>query len=91
MHGLQHILRQHAVEKQSSVDSWHSAQSALSSQLHLQQHYGASPNARMNDVRSLSSDSSESLFNQGKTFFIKLIYFLFFFLIFVFLFVNAFP
>lgn len=26
MHGIQHIFRQQAVEKQPSVDSWHSAE-----------------------------------------------------------------
>lgn len=25
MNGIQHLFRQHAMEKQSSVDSWHSA------------------------------------------------------------------
>lgn len=25
MHGIQHLLRQHAIEKQISTDSWHSA------------------------------------------------------------------
>lgn len=39
MHGIQHLFRQHALEKQSSTDSWHSAQSAVNNQAHLQQHY----------------------------------------------------
>lgn len=39
MHGIQHLFRQHALDKQTSSDSWHSAQSALSSQAHLQHHY----------------------------------------------------
>lgn len=42
MHGIQHLMRQHTLEKQNSTDSWHSAQSNLSSTVHLQQHYGAS-------------------------------------------------
>jgi hypothetical protein len=25
MHGIQHLFRQHAMEKQTSVDSWHSS------------------------------------------------------------------
>lgn len=25
MHGIQHLFRQHAIEKQVSTDSWHSA------------------------------------------------------------------
>lgn len=86
MHGIQHVLRQHAVEKQNSTDSWHSAQSAISSQLHLQQYYGASPNARVNDVRTLSTDSSDSSFNQGELillsnlFFVTISFFCTFFL-----------
>lgn len=64
MHGIQHLFRQHALDKQSSTESWHSAQSSLSSQLHMQQHYGQSINGRPND-RSLSMDSSDSNFNQG--------------------------
>lgn len=27
MHGIQHLFRQHAIEKQTSTDSWHSAYS----------------------------------------------------------------
>lgn len=27
MHGLQHLFRQHAIEKQTSTDSWHSTYS----------------------------------------------------------------
>lgn len=37
MHGIQHLFRQHALEKQGSTDSWHSAQGAISSQASLQQ------------------------------------------------------
>lgn len=39
MHGIQHLFRQHALEKQNSTDSWHSAQSAVTNQAHIQQHY----------------------------------------------------
>lgn len=60
MQGIQHLFRQHALDKQTSNDSWHSAQSSISNQMHLQQHYGSKhPN-------TLSIDgSSTGSFNQG--------------------------
>lgn len=63
MHGIQHLFRQHALEKQSSTDGWLSGQSAVVSQAHLQQHYGNTP--RPNE-RSLSLDSSNEPNSLGK-------------------------
>uniref|UniRef100_A0A6B2E6R3 Putative 5'-amp-activated protein kinase gamma subunit n=1 Tax=Phlebotomus kandelakii TaxID=1109342 RepID=A0A6B2E6R3_9DIPT len=57
MHGIQHLFRQHALDKQNSTESWHSAQSALSSQAHLQQHYNHYSNSRSTS-RTISGDSS---------------------------------
>lgn len=37
MHGIQHLFRQHALEKQGSTESWHSAQDSISSKSSLQQ------------------------------------------------------
>lgn len=71
MQGIQHLFRQHALEKQASTDSWHSAQSAVTNQAHLQQHY---TNAQ-NHVHSLGDGDAKALdnddddggeFNQGK-------------------------
>jgi 5'-AMP-activated protein kinase regulatory gamma subunit len=59
MQGIQHLFRQHALEKQNSTDSWHSAQGALTSQIHLQQHYGGG-NLKSNE-RNISNDSTTEL------------------------------
>ncbi|GAB0094829.1 5'-AMP-activated protein kinase subunit gamma-1 [Sergentomyia squamirostris] len=59
MHGIQHLFRQHALDKQNSTESWHSAQSALSSQAHLQQHYNnQNSNYWRSTSRTISGDSS---------------------------------
>lgn len=68
MHGIQHLFRQHALDKQTSTDSWHSAQSAVTNQAHIQQHYA------QNGAHSLGSEGSTSVsngenngeFNQGE-------------------------
>lgn len=50
MHGIQHLFRQHAVEKQSSIDSWHSAKASFSNPSYS--------NGRI-------SDSKPPVWNQG--------------------------
>lgn len=70
MQGIQHLFRQSALEKDSSMDSsWHSAQTALANQAYLQHHYASG--SRPND-RSLSVDSNgdfrPSSWNQGEFF-----------------------
>lgn len=68
MQGIQHLFRQHALEKETSMDSsWASAQAALANQAYLNHNYAG--NSRPND-RTLSVDSSGDLkpssWNQGK-------------------------
>lgn len=60
MHGIQHLFRQHALEKQSSTESWHSAQGAKSSQTSLQQ--AEYPN------KSINLESIDMSFSPGKIF-----------------------
>lgn len=57
MHGIQHLYRQHALEKQISADGWHSAQSHISNQAHLYHNY---PNMRVNSTTSSSGADSPS-------------------------------
>ncbi len=74
MHGIQHLYRQQALEKESSMDSWHTAQTALANQAYLQHHYAGG--SRPND-RSLSIDSHDgrpSSWNQGE--FLEILLFL---------------
>lgn len=58
MHGIQHLFRQHALEKQGSTESWHSAQGAISSQSSLQQ--TDYPN------KSVNLESIDNSFSQDK-------------------------
>ncbi|KXJ83905.1 hypothetical protein RP20_CCG026816 [Aedes albopictus] len=68
MHGIQHLFRQHALEKQSSTESWHSAyagggstQGSLSSQGNFA--FSRPPNERSHSVDEAGStyDSSGAL------------------------------
>lgn len=64
MQGIQHLFRQHAIEKQSSIDSWHSANSPF-----LQKHYANG--GRTNTTMSIGDDELRDLkgsqqWNQGK-------------------------
>ena len=54
MHGIQHLFRQHAMEKQSSVDSWHSAN----------QGFAPYANGRAGTNESIS-DMKPPVWNQG--------------------------
>jgi hypothetical protein len=58
MHGIQHLFRQHAVEKQSSIDSWHSA---------INQPYA---NGRSVNNGSATDVEKPPIWNQGKIKFI---------------------
>lgn len=51
MHGIQHLFRQHALEKQGSTESWHSAQGTINSQASLQQndYQNQAENLEIND------------------------------------------
>lgn len=49
MHGIQHLFRQHAIEKQTSTDSWHSTYS----------------NGRSISANDSNSDLKSSPWNQG--------------------------
>lgn len=65
MHGIQHLFRQHALEKQTSTESWHSAQSAVNNQAHLQQHYG--PNhAHSVGENPATATEDDGPFDQGE-------------------------
>uniref|UniRef100_A0AAG5CZH9 CBS domain-containing protein n=1 Tax=Anopheles atroparvus TaxID=41427 RepID=A0AAG5CZH9_ANOAO len=50
MHGIQHLFRQHALEKQASADSWHSANGSVG---------GSSSQMRPPNERSRSIDESQ--------------------------------
>jgi len=52
MHGIQHLFRQHAIEKQTSTDSWHSSYS----------------NGRTLSASNSNSDLKASPWNQGIVF-----------------------
>jgi hypothetical protein len=52
MHGIQHLFRQHAIEKQPSTDSWHSTYS----------------NGRTLSASNSNSDLKSSPWNQGIVF-----------------------
>lgn len=62
MHGIQHLFRQHALEKQGSTESWHSAQDAISSQASLQQ----------TDYRNRTVNLDSNSYSQGKCNFVFL-------------------
>lgn len=65
MHGIQHLFRQHALDKQTSTDSWHSAQSAVTNQAHMQQHYAQNQAHSLGDSGAMSiNDNGE--FDQGE-------------------------
>uniref|UniRef100_A0A182F855 Uncharacterized protein n=1 Tax=Anopheles albimanus TaxID=7167 RepID=A0A182F855_ANOAL len=53
MHGIQHLFRQHALEKQASVDSWHSAANSSNQTLSL------TDRPRPPNQRSSSIDESQ--------------------------------
>lgn len=66
MHGIQHLFRQHALEKQSSTESWHSAyaggggstQGSLSSQGNFA--FSRPPNERSHSVDEAGSTYDSS-------------------------------
>lgn len=64
MQGIQHLFRQHALDKQTSTESWHSAQSAVTNQAHLQQHYVQNPVSPQGEAAAPGADEGE--FNQGE-------------------------
>lgn len=64
MHGIQHLFRQHALEKQTSTDSWHSAQSAVNNQAHLQQHYQNNNGSPVEGQGAVGA-SADGEFSQG--------------------------
>lgn len=66
MQGIQHLFRQHALEKQSSTDSWHSAQSAVNNQAHLQHHYSNSGSLVEGGPAGTVVSGEDSEFNQGQ-------------------------
>lgn len=66
MHGIQHLFRQHALEKQSSTDSWHSAQSAVNNQAHLQHHYQNNHSGSNNNNSVVEGAMADEEFNQGE-------------------------
>lgn len=66
MHGIQHLFRQHALDKQPSTESWHSAQSAVTNQAHIQQHYAPNHSISEDGARAAVPEI-EGEFNQGKS------------------------
>lgn len=70
MHGIQHLFRQHALEKQTSTESWHSAQSAVTAQAHIQQHYAPNHTNSLGDgptaTPPMTAAADDGEFDQGE-------------------------
>lgn len=62
MHGIQHLFRQHALEKQGSTESWHSAQGATNSQTSLQQADYLNKSINLESIDNSYSPGKEKFF-----------------------------
>lgn len=65
MHGIQHLFRQHAVEKQMSVDSW-SNNSSHNSHVPIADGYTSSRNDSTESESDSVTSKSPNNWNQGE-------------------------